>query len=48
MRVFKTFAEAQVFTAQLVEAGVSFTTKIVTFRKRLRKPMEIQVKMYGV
>lgn len=47
MRIFETVAAAKAFTEILADEGVSFTLCIVTYRKRLKLPVEYKVRIYS-
>ena len=46
--VFATLRETKTYTDKLRREAISFTLRVITYRKRLRKPMQIEVTVYGL
>jgi len=45
-KLFDSLRAAQMVTAKAERLGLSFSLRIVTYRKRLRRPMQVRVTIY--
>ncbi len=46
-KMFDSLREAQAFTTRAQRLGVSYTVKLITYRKRLKRPMQVRVTVYA-
>ena len=47
VEIFDSLKEAQDFAKRLAGVGVSFKIRIVSYRKRLKLPVQYEVTVYG-